>query len=257
MRPLSIRSRNAFAPSALMTTLTTGVLGYVTRETLGDAGGSGQQLMELLERARTAEARATFAEQQLANAGYGAFAMQSPQRLSDDEELARMRGGSSRHVVLWGTLLVLTGGLAVGYFAGYVPLQDRLDAQRKLAQTKEQQHTQALAGLRSRFDAERDALEAQLRAAQTAHAGSTPAPASAAAHEAPIPTVTAPARTAEPPVSAKPEPDATEVSSARAVPDAVGWAGPPGGGVTTLLLCWPVLAVPVFPPPFELLVLFD
>ncbi|TMK82817.1 MAG: hypothetical protein E6G57_16775 [Actinobacteria bacterium] len=54
--------------------------------------------------------------------------------------------------------------------------------------------------------------------------------------------------------SAKPEPDATEVSSARAVPDAVGWAGPPGGGVTTLVLCWPVLAVPLplFPPPLDL-----
>jgi len=57
--------------------------------------------------------------------------------------------------------------------------------------------------------------------------------------------------------SATPEPDATDVSSATAVPDAVGFTGPPGGGDTRLLLCWPVLAVPAFPPPFELPVAFD
>ena len=56
---------------------------------------------------------------------------------------------------------------------------------------------------------------------------------------------------------AMPDPDATEVSSETAVPDAVGLTRPPGGGATMLLVCWPVLAVPVFPPPFELLVLFD
>ena len=72
-----------------LTTFGAAVLGYVTRETaLGDGDGVSEQLVELLERARTAEARATFAEQQLASAGYGSFAVQSPRLASDDEVLA-------------------------------------------------------------------------------------------------------------------------------------------------------------------------
>jgi hypothetical protein len=153
-----------------MTTFTTAVLAWVTRETsFGDsgAGGQGEQLVELLERARTAEARATFAEQQLASAGYGSFAVQSPQT-GDFEALANMRGGSSGHTLLWAAVLFLIGILATGYFAGYMPLQNRMEAQRQLAQTKDEQSAAALKSLRSSFDSERSELQAQLRAAKAA-----------------------------------------------------------------------------------------
>jgi hypothetical protein len=191
-----------------MTTFTTAVLGYVTRErSLGEADGSGEQLMDLLERARTAEARAAFAEQQLASAGYGSFAVPSP-ILSDDDALARMRGGGSSHVVLYAAILFLTGSLAMGYFAGYMPLQNRLDAQRKQAQANDEQHTHALTALRSRFDSERSELQAQLRAAQAgqANAAAAAAPAVAAEPAAPPAAEAPPAKPAvkEAPSEAKP-----------------------------------------------------
>jgi hypothetical protein len=177
---------NEFAFLLAMTTLTTAVLGYVTRETLGEVGGSSEQLMELLERARTAEARAAFAEQQLASSGYGSFAVQSPVLGNDDDALARMRGGSSSPVLLYATILFLIGGLATGYFAGYAPLSDRVDAQRKLAQTKDEQNVAAMKALRSSFDSERSELQAQLRAAQAHVDTAAPvAPIAVAAPEAP------------------------------------------------------------------------
>lgn len=179
---------NEFAFLLAMTTLTTAVLGYVTRETLGETGGSdsGEQLMGLLERARTAEARAAFAEQQLASSGYGSFAVQSPVLGSDDDALARMRGGSSSPVLLYATILFLIGGLATGYFAGYAPLSDRVDAQRKLGQTKDEQSAAAMKALRSSFDSERSELQAQLRAAQArVDTAAAAAPIAVAAPEAP------------------------------------------------------------------------
>jgi hypothetical protein len=176
-----------------MTTLTTGVLGYVTRETLGEAGGSGEQLLELIERARTAEARATFAEQQLAGAGYGSFAVQSPVLGSDDDALARMRGGSSSPVVLYAAILFLICSLATGYFAAYAPLQDRVDAQRKVAQTKDEQSAAAMKSLRSSFDSERSELQAQLRAAQArVDMAVAAAPVAVAVPEAPAAPAVAP-----------------------------------------------------------------
>src|SRR5262245_20450421 len=153
----------------VLTTVVIAVLGYATRERApGDSEGQGEQLVELLERARTAEARATFAEQQLASAGYGSFAVQSPQLSSDDEDLARMRGGGSGRGLLWAAIVFLTGSLAAGYVAGYVPLQNRLDAQRRTGQAKDERNARATIALRSRFDKERSALQEQLRAAQAA-----------------------------------------------------------------------------------------
>lgn len=161
-----------------VTTFTSAVLAWVTREREAGFGedGQGEQLVALLERARTAEARATFAEQQLASAGYGSFAVHSPQPTSDFDELARMRGGSSSHTLLWAAVLFLIGIMATGYFAGYMPLQNRLEAQHQLAQTKDEQNVAAMKALRSSFDSERSELQAQLRAAR-APAAAAPAPA--------------------------------------------------------------------------------
>jgi hypothetical protein len=198
-----------------MTTFTTAVLAWVTREApLGDADETGEQLVALLERARTAEARATFAEQQLASAGYGSFAVHSPGYLNDDDALAQMRGASSGDAVLYAAILFLIGGLATGYFAGYAPLQNRIDAQRKVAQTNDEAHVHAIKALRSSFDSERSALQAQLRAAQAA-----PVQAALAAVPAPAPAepevAAAIVKPAPKPAEAKPKPAEAKKAEAK------------------------------------------
>jgi hypothetical protein len=209
-----------------LATFATGALAYVTRDKApAGSEGMGEQVVELLERARTAEARATFAEQQLASTGYGSFAVQTSNLANIESELARMRGGSSGHAVLWGAVLFVTGSLAAGYFAGYAPLQDRIDAQRRLAQTKDDEHKRALTALRSRFDSERSALEAQLRAAQPPHTDAAPEPTAAAAPAAPAATTDA--KPVPPPAADKPEPapaakvNAPEAKKANAQKEAV------------------------------------
>jgi hypothetical protein len=192
----------------VLSTVVIAALGYATRERApGDSRGQGEQLLELLERARTAEARATFAEQQLASAGYGSFAVQSPRLLSDDDELARMRGGGSGKGLLWVAIMFLTGSLAAGYLAGYVPLQNRLDAQRRTAEAKGEHNTRAMTALRSRFDTERSALQAQLRAAQAAQADAVAAAAkvSAAAAGQPLGDKAEPAAKQKPVDAKRPE----------------------------------------------------
>ena len=146
-----------------------------------DGDDLGGQIVELLDRAQASEERAARAERELARSGRGTLRL-----ATDDDALAMMRPGSGGWL-RWASWVCCAAFLMGAYFAGYAPLQKRLNTQVTLNKVQVEQQAQALTVLRTRFERERRELEQQLAAATHG------APPAAAAPEAAAPGVLAPA----------------------------------------------------------------
>lgn len=158
----------------------------------------GEQLVELLERARVSEERAAYAEQQLvhmeqqlthmtrmANAAAEAAVAIPARNLSLEIDEPPRRKGSSGNFLAW-TAVALVLALAVaGYVFGYVPLRSEFQALVKQNLEQSAQHSQELARREARFAEERKRFESQLAAAQAA---ATPPPAATGGEPAAAPT---------------------------------------------------------------------
>jgi hypothetical protein len=124
-----------------------------------DGDGMGGQIIELLERAQASEERAVAAERALARGGRSTLRL-----ASDDDALAMMRPRGSAWF-RWASWICCAAFLVGAYFAGYEPLQKRLNTQLRINKVQVEEQAHALTALRARFDRERSALEEQLAAA--------------------------------------------------------------------------------------------
>jgi hypothetical protein len=150
----------------------------------------GEQMVELIERARQSEARASEAERQLATLRFESHAL-----IPASQSAPELRGSG----LLWGgwglSGVLLAAGVA-GYLLGYRPLESELAAARKTNQDQEVAQSEGVAALRAEFARERQALEEQLSAARQAAAAATTAqPVAADAEPQPVGDVESEERT--------------------------------------------------------------
>lgn len=124
------------------------------------AAHTGEQLAELIERARSSEQRAAEAESQLEHALQRAGG--APRLLEDDEYPGRRR---SRGWGRWLVISLLSIGAGAAYFTAYLPLERQLASQRKWNHEQSRKHGSELAALRADLQREREKFEAQLAAA--------------------------------------------------------------------------------------------
>jgi hypothetical protein len=139
----------------------------------------GEQIVELIERLRASDDRASYAEQmwQEANSAL-ADAQANAQYVTSDVDVPVAQSGIGSYVP-WIALAVVSGLAAAGYVLSYAPLHERYEAQLKMGQEQTAQQNQALASLRSTFSEQRQKLEAELAEAKTAaQAAAVPAAAS-------------------------------------------------------------------------------
>jgi hypothetical protein len=140
----------------------------------------GDQIVELLERLRASEERIAYTEQML-HAANAAVAAANARAHAAEAEPPPARTSAAGYVP-WIVLAMVSGLAAAGYVLAYAPLQQRYEAQVKLDQEQTAQQSQALASLRSGFDAERQKLQSELAEAKTAAQAAPPAaPSSEAA----------------------------------------------------------------------------
>jgi hypothetical protein len=152
------------------------------RPSAADSGEVGEQMVELLERARESEDRALAAERQLVLVGRSA-AHTGPQLRVNDDELALLRPKTGAPVWIWAATGVVVALNAAAYFAGYQPLKEKLTATLGANQRLAEQHGAAVVALRADLEKQRAAFEQQLAEAQrpaadlAAVAGAPPAAA--------------------------------------------------------------------------------
>jgi hypothetical protein len=135
----------------------------------------GDQIVELLERLRASEDRIAYTEQML-HAANAAVAAANARAQAAEAEPAPARSSAAGYVP-WIVLAMVSGLAAAGYVLSYAPLQQRYEAQVKLDQEQAAQQSQALASLRSGFDAERQKLQTELADAKAAAQPAQAAPA--------------------------------------------------------------------------------
>lgn len=163
---------------------------------------TGEQLAELLERARSSEQRAAEAEYQLEHVLRQAGG--APRLMEDDEYMGRRR---SRGWFRWLLISFLLIGGGAAYFTAYLPLEQQLVSQRKFNHEQTRKHASELAALRADVEREREELKAQLAAAAQPVAPAKPEKKKAAAATAPAaPAEAKPAPSEKPAPAAKPAP---------------------------------------------------
>jgi hypothetical protein len=143
----------------------------------------GQQIVELLERVRLSEERTAYAEQQLvhmthmANAA-AAAAEAVPARVAEIEFAAAKP--TPTPWLAWTLVGVVAAIAGAGFVLGYSPLRTQYEAALKQNQDQTAQTAQEMNRLRASFGEERDRLESQLAAAQTAAVAAIAVPAAPA-----------------------------------------------------------------------------
>ena len=131
----------------------------------------GEQVVELLERARLAEDRATRAEQQLASspAWAGGVTANAAPRIGDDDEfaLSRRSGGGTRWLS-WAVAGLAVAAIGGGYALAYAPLESEVEQLRVQTAKEAEALNFELTTLRAASAREKQALEEKLTAAYAA-----------------------------------------------------------------------------------------
>lgn len=137
------------------------------RERSSEAAGGdvGEQILELLQRARQSEDRAVEAERRLSLVSPSA-ARSGPQLRVDDDQLALLSPKSNAPIWIWVVTAIVVALNAAAYFAGYQPLKERLTTSLGANHRLAERHGAAVSALRGDFNRQRAALEEQLAAAQ-------------------------------------------------------------------------------------------